>query len=42
MTSLLLLNAVIFIIIIVMVNKDLYLKCNMKTKDLQNQEASLS
>ena len=43
MISFLLLNGVIFIIIsIVMVKKDLYLKCNMKIKDLQNQEASLS
>ena len=41
MISLLLLNGVIFTIIItVMVNKDLYLKCNTNTKDLQNQEAS--
>ena len=43
MISVLLLNGVIFTIIItVMVNKDLYLKCNTNTKDLQNQEASLS
>ena len=41
MISLLILNGVIFTIIItVLVNKDLYLKCNVDTKALQNQEAS--
>ena len=41
MISVLLLIGVIFTIIItVMVNKDLYLKCNTNTKYLQNQEAS--
>ena len=41
MISLLMLNGVIFTILItVLVNKDLYLKCNMDTKALQNQEVS--
>ena len=35
-------GVILTIIIIVLVNKELYLKCNMNTKDLQNQEASLS
>ena len=42
MISLLMLNGAIFTILItILVNKDLYLKCNVDTKALQNQEASL-
>ena len=42
MISALLLIGVIFFNTIIIVNKYLYLKCNTNTKDLQNQEASLS